>query len=95
MIVITGGQSFADVAKLLTIGGSAYGPAIAVQNNMDGQEIAGKKFYLTIPDEWMADTSNAGKTVTLPDVIGSSSGFATNKWLWVAGGIALLAVLTS
>jgi hypothetical protein len=90
MIVITGGQSFADVGALLTIGGAGYGPAIAVQNNMDGQDITGKKFYLTIPDEWMADPANAGKTITLPAAAASSG---IPWYVWAGIGLAAVAAL--
>lgn len=83
MIVITGGQSFDEIAKTLTLD-AAYGPAIAAHNNMEGQDIGGKKFRLEIPDNW-ALTEYAGKTIKMPDAN------PINWMMW--GGVAIIAVL--
>lgn len=62
--VITNGQSFSDVAAMVTIS-PEYGPAIAAENNMPGQDISGKRYWVDIPDSWMKP-EYAGKKITLP-----------------------------
>lgn len=70
MIVITGGQSFADIAEKLTISGE-YGPAIAAHNKMADSDIVGKKFRLDIPDNWVKP-EYVGKQVTMPASVKST-----------------------
>lgn len=70
MIVISSGQSFAELAEKLTISGE-YGPAIAAHNNMVDSDIDGKKFRLDIPDNWVKP-EYVGKQVTMPAVAKSA-----------------------
>lgn len=87
MNIITGGQSFEELAELLTLDAS-YAPALAAQSNMAGKSITGKKFYLTIPDEWVKDEFK-GKTVKMPE---TSGGGITP--LVIAAGVAAVFLLS-
>jgi len=86
-VIITGGQSYSEIAARFTLD-PAYGPAIQNYNNMQGQDITGKKFYLKIPDTWMKP-EYAGKQIQLTSV---SGGMAISPWVWA--GLALLVVMT-
>lgn len=87
MIVITGGQSFDELADMLTID-KAYGAAIAARNNMEGADISGKKFRLTIPDNWVL-AEFIGKTVTMPEAGSSISSVVKFAALAAAGYLFL------
>lgn len=86
MIVFTGGQSFDDVAEMVTLD-RAYGIAVARDNNMTGEDITGRKFRLVIPDAW-ARVEFAGKSVTLPE-----AEFLTTGKIAIAAGV-LIGLLT-
>ena len=88
MIVFTGGQSFDDVAEMVTLD-RAYGIAVARDNNMAGEDITGRKFRLVIPDAW-ARVEFAGRTVTLPAV---SGGISSKVILAAAAAFVVMSVV--
>lgn len=69
-VILTGGQSFDELAAAFTLD-PAYGVAIQNYNNMQGQDITGKKFRLEIPDTWMKP-EYAGKQIDLMNSGGMS-----------------------
>jgi len=73
-VILTNGQSFEQIAADFTLS-PEYAPAIAIQNNYEGQSITGKRFRIEIPDNWMKP-EYAGKTITLP---GFSTGIPVNQ----------------
>lgn len=57
MIYTAGGNdSFADVAMRYTIGGSAYGPAIANLNGEGGKTVMSAYKAYEIPEEWLKES---------------------------------------
>lgn len=83
-IILTGGQSFDQIAAAYTLA-PEYGVAIQNYNNMQGQDITGKKFRLEIPDTWMKPEF-AGKQI---DLMNTGGGMSPLMW----GGIAVLGYL--
>lgn len=69
-VILTGGQSFDQIAAAYTLD-PAYGVAIQNYNNMQGQDITGKKFRLEIPDTWMKPQFQ-GKQIDLMNTGGMS-----------------------
>lgn len=67
-VLITNGQSWEQIAADFTLA-AEYAPAIANQNNMEGESITGKRFRIEIPDTWMKP-EYAGKSITLPQAGG-------------------------
>lgn len=99
-VIITGGQSWEQIAADFTLS-SAYGPALAIQNNMEDQPITGKRFRVEIPDSWMKP-EYAGKSITLPGTGGGlpvASGQAPSGSIipgvpdWVVYGAGVLALM--
>jgi len=84
-VILTGGQTYDQIAAAYTLA-PEYGVAIQNYNNMQGQDIAGKKFRLEIPDSWMKP-GFAGKQIDLRGAAGVMS-----PWVWgaVAVGVLLL-----
>lgn len=81
-VIITNGQSWEDIARDYTLS-PEYAPAIAIQNNYEGQSITGKKFWVEIPDSWMKPEFS-GKEIHLPEA---------SRIPWVAVGIATVLLL--
>lgn len=88
-VIITGGQSFSDIAAAVTIS-PEYGPAIAMHNGMEGQDIIGRRFRLEIPDNWM-QSELAGKTINMNVTQNKPGGMP--GWLPYAVGGLVLAML--
>lgn len=86
-VVITNGQSWAEIAEMLTLS-KDYAPAIAAQSNMDGEDITGKRFRLEIPDNWMKP-EYSGKTITLAKAAMASP---SSNWM-IYIGVGLLAMI--
>lgn len=78
-VILTGGQSFDQIAAAYTLD-PAYGVAIQNYNNMQGQDITGKKFRLEIPDTWMKPQFQ-GKQI---DLMNTSRGMSPLMWAGVA-----------
>ena len=87
-VILTNGQSFADIARDYTIS-PAYGPGIANYNNMPDEDIIGKKFRIEIPDTWMLP-QYAGKQIDLRGASGTSGGVSPLIWGALAVGVVLL-----
>jgi hypothetical protein len=88
-VIITNGQSWDQIAADFTLSPD-YGPAIAIQNNMQDQSITGKKFRIEIPDNWMKP-DYAGKQISLPaPSSGASIIPGVPNWAIMAAGVALV-----
>lgn len=77
-VILTGGQTYDQIAATYTLD-PAYGVAIQNYNNMQGQDITGKKFRLEIPDTWMKPEF-AGKQIDLT----KTGGMSPLMWAGVA-----------
>lgn len=78
-VILTGGQSFDQIAAAYTLA-PEYGVAIQNYNNMQGQDITGKKFRLEIPDTWMKPQFQ-GKQI---DLMNTGRGMSPLMWAGVA-----------
>lgn len=83
-VILTGGQSFDQIAAAYTLA-PEYGVAIQNYNNMQGQDITGKKFRLEIPDTWMKPQYQ-GVQINL-----MQSGGAMSPLMWA--GVAVVGYL--
>lgn len=84
-VILTGGQSYDQIAATYTLDPS-YGVAIQNYNNMQGQDITGKKFRLEIPDTWMLPQYQ-GKQI---DLRGAST---VPAWAWGALAVGVLLLM--
>lgn len=92
-VILTGGQSFDQIAAAYTLA-PEYGVAIQNYNNMQGQDITGKKFYLNIPDTWMLP-QYAGKQIDLTQtsaggVMSTNGPGGVPAWVYLVGLGALV-----
>lgn len=95
--VVTNGQSFAQVAEQYTIGGAAYGPAVANFNNMGEQDITGKRFRIEIPLSWVKVQAygglTTGGTVVMPGAGATAKDIIPGVPNWLLGVAVLATVL--
>lgn len=90
-VILTNGQSFSDIAAQYTLA-VEYGPAIANYNNMTGEDIAGKKYRIEIPDTWMLP-QYSGKQIDLRGTMtnGTPGGVMGVPWfIWAGVAVAAL-----
>jgi len=96
-ITVLPGESFEDVANIYTIGGNAYGVAIARYNGYeDGKTKPGGGVTILIPVNWLKPQFQKELTITV------SGGGATAPTLprpvegwknpWVLGGIGVVVI---
>ena len=83
---LTKEQSFREIAADLTIGGAAYGPALAQVNGYTDQDArmpAGSA--VSIPDAWygMPPTAPLFTTTGTPAIAGI-------PWYWIVGAVAVV-----
>ena len=91
LVVVTNGQSWADLANQFTPY-PEYELNIAAYNNMLDQSITGKRYRIEIPVGWLRNSVNtSGGGIELPASGGEIIKGIPN-WALVAGAIAAVAV---
>jgi len=91
LVVVTNGQSWADLARQFT-DYPEYELNIAAYNNMLDQSISGKRYRIEIPTGWLKAGVNTGGGVELPAGGGEIIKGIPN-WALVAAAVASVVVL--